>query len=51
VEIEVDGGVSSKTAPEIVAAGGTVLVAGAAVFNDEGTPADNIAALRNSIKV
>jgi ribulose-phosphate 3-epimerase len=51
VEIEVDGGVSSKTAPEIVAAGGTVLVAGAAVFNAEGTPADNIAALRNSIKV
>lgn len=48
VEIEVDGGVSSKTAPEIVEAGATVLVAGAAVFNSEATPANNIAVLRKS---
>lgn len=48
VEIEVDGGVSAKTAPEVVEAGATVLVAGAAVFNSEGSPADNIAALRKS---
>ncbi len=46
VEIEVDGGVSVKTIPEIVAAGASVLVAGAAVFNSEATVADNIAALR-----
>jgi ribulose-phosphate 3-epimerase len=48
VEIEVDGGVSAKTAPEVVEAGATVLVAGAAVFNSEASPADNIAALRKS---
>lgn len=46
VEIEVDGGVSPKNVSEIVEAGASVLVAGAAVFNKEGTVAENIAALR-----
>ena len=32
VEIEVDGGVDAKTAPVVVAAGATMLVAGSAVF-------------------
>src|SRR5436309_4852159 len=32
VEIEVDGGIDVKTAPEVVAAGATILVAGSAVF-------------------
>ena len=49
VEIEVDGGVTPTTAPEIVAAGASVLVAGAAVFNSQATPRDNIAALRSSL--
>ncbi|MFT7620635.1 MAG: ribulose-phosphate 3-epimerase [Planctomycetota bacterium] len=31
-EIELDGGISPKTAPEAIAAGATVLVAGSAVF-------------------
>ncbi len=35
VEIEVDGGVNRETAPEIVKAGATVLVAGSAVFGDK----------------
>ena len=51
VEIEVDGGVSTETAPEIAAAGATVLVAGAAIYNDRGSVADNISALRTSVKV
>lgn len=46
IEIEVDGGISAGTAPEIVEAGATVLVAGAAVFNKDGSVSDNIAALR-----
>lgn len=33
VEIEVDGGVNRETAPEIVKAGATVLVAGSAIFS------------------
>ena len=48
VEVEVDGGIATETAPEMVEAGATVLVAGAAVFNTAGTVADNLAALRNS---
>jgi ribulose-phosphate 3-epimerase len=48
IELEVDGGMSTQTAPEIVEAGATVLVAGAAVFNATGTVAENISALRHS---
>ncbi len=36
VEIQVDGGVNRHTAPQIVEAGATVLVAGSAVFKDAG---------------
>ena len=46
VEIEVDGGVAPATAPALVAAGATVLVAGAAIFNAHASVADNLAALR-----
>ncbi len=46
VEIEVDGGISPATAGEITAAGATVLVAGAAIFNATGSVAENVAALR-----
>jgi ribulose-phosphate 3-epimerase len=51
IEFQVDGGISASTAREVVAAGATVLVAGAAVFNDDASVADNIAALRNSAAV
>jgi ribulose-phosphate 3-epimerase len=47
IELEVDGGVTSETAPQCVAAGATALVAGSAVF--KGGPsayAANIAALK-----
>jgi ribulose-phosphate 3-epimerase len=45
-EIEVDGGVKLGNAHACAAAGANVLVAASAVFNDEGTIADNIARLR-----
>lgn len=48
IEIEVDGGISPVTAGEVVAAGATVLVAGAAVFNDSASVAENVATLRRS---
>jgi len=47
IELEVDGGVDAKTAPRVIAAGATALVAGTATFR--GGPdcyADNIAGLR-----
>jgi ribulose-phosphate 3-epimerase len=46
IEIEVDGGVSTATIADVVSAGATVVVAGAAVFNDHATVAQNILALR-----
>src|SRR5574341_239466 len=45
-EIEVDGGVKTGNAHACAAAGANVLVAASAVFNDEGTIAENIARLR-----
>ena len=46
VEVEVDGGISPHTASEVVDAGATVLVAGAAVFRGAGSVEENVAALR-----
>lgn len=46
VEIEVDGGITPETAPWVVSAGATVLVAGSAVFNRQAPIAENIRALR-----
>ena len=49
IELEVDGGINSKNAEEIIAAGADVLVAGTAVFqNGNQAYADNIKALRPS---
>ena len=53
IHIAVDGGVSPQTAPEMVAAGADVLIAGSAVFNG-GSVADpapygaNIRAIREA---
>jgi len=47
IEIEVDGGVTPETAPRLIAAGVTSMVAGSAVFKgDPAKYAANIAALR-----
>jgi ribulose-phosphate 3-epimerase len=46
IELEVDGGITPKTLPEVAAAGASVIVAGAAVFNREAGVAENIAALK-----
>jgi ribulose-phosphate 3-epimerase len=45
-EIQVDGGIASDTAGEVVAAGATVLVAGAAIFAGVGSVAENVASIR-----
>ena len=49
IEIEVDGGITTKTLPEVAEAGASVVVAGAAVFNKEASVAQNIGALRSAI--
>ena len=49
IDIEVDGGVTPETAPEIVRAGANVLVAGSAVFRGgPGAYRANIAAIRHA---
>ena len=49
IDIEVDGGITPETAPQVIAAGANVLVAGSAVF--KGGPEQyraNISAIRNA---
>jgi ribulose-phosphate 3-epimerase len=48
--IAVDGGIDSTTAPLVVDAGATVLVAGSSIYNRKASVAHNFAALRASIK-
>ena len=52
VEIEVDGGITPETAPSVVSAGATALVAGSAVFKGGSVESyrQNIQAIRDSVK-
>jgi ribulose-phosphate 3-epimerase len=47
--IGVDGGINPATAPLVVSAGATVLVAGSSIYNDEASVAENVAVLRASV--
>ena len=49
VEIEVDGGIDASTAPVVVKAGATVLVAGSAVFGHKQGIAAGIATIRKAV--
>ena len=49
VAIEVDGGVDARTAPSVVAAGATILVAGSAVFGQKDRPAA-MRAIRDAVQ-
>ncbi len=53
VEIEVDGGIDAKTAPLVVSAGATILVAGSAVFGQKDRTAamESIRAAVTTVKV
>jgi len=48
--IAVDGGIDTITAPLVVKAGATVLVAGSSIYNEKASVARNVTALRESIK-
>ena len=48
LEVEVDGGINTQTAPKVVKAGATILVAGAAVFNSGRSVSEAIKKLRES---
>lgn len=51
IPIAVDGGIDTTTAPLVVNAGATVLVAGSSIYNDRASVGQNVAALLASIKV
>ena len=48
IELEVDGGIAENTIGDVVSAGATVVVAGAAVYNDRDTVQANIKRLRSA---
>jgi ribulose-phosphate 3-epimerase len=49
IDIEVDGGITAQTAPQVTSAGANVLVAGAAIFKGGASAyRGNIAAIRNA---
>jgi ribulose-phosphate 3-epimerase len=50
IEIEVDGGIDAKSAPLVVKAGATVLVAGSAVFGHKQGIAAGIEAIRRAVE-
>ncbi len=49
VVLEIDGGIDPHTAPQAVAAGARMLVAGSAVFGAPGGPAQGLKRLRDSL--
>ena len=49
--IAVDGGIDTTTASLAVNAGATILVAGSSIYNTRASVAQNLAALRESIKI
>lgn len=48
-ELQVDGGVTPENAGALAMAGARVLVAGSSIFNQRGSVAGNLAALRNAV--
>ncbi|RLC72273.1 MAG: ribulose-phosphate 3-epimerase [Chloroflexi bacterium] len=50
VPIGVDGGISPATAPLVVRAGATMLVAGSSIYNAKASVAENVAALQASVE-
>jgi ribulose-phosphate 3-epimerase len=49
IPIAVDGGIDTTTAPLVVSAGATVLVAGSSIYDGEASVTQNVAALRASV--
>ena len=47
--IEIDGGVKTGNAAACVEAGAHILVCGSSVYNREGSPRENLAALRDAV--
>lgn len=51
IPIAVDGGIDAETAPLVVEAGATVLIAGSSVYNDRAPVAENLQRLLRSVEI
>ena len=49
ISIAVDGGIDPTTAPLVVEAGATILVAGSSIYNTKASVAENVRAIRESV--
>jgi ribulose-phosphate 3-epimerase len=49
IAIAVDGGIDPTTAPLVVQAGATILVAGSSIYNTKASVAENVRAIRESV--
>ena len=49
IAIAVDGGIDPTTAPLVVEAGATILVAGSSIYNTRASVAENVRAIRESV--
>jgi ribulose-phosphate 3-epimerase len=49
IAIAVDGGIDATTAPLVVQAGATILVAGSSIYNSKISVTENVAAIRDSV--
>ncbi|HIE27367.1 TPA: ribulose-phosphate 3-epimerase [Candidatus Poribacteria bacterium] len=47
--IAIDGGINTTTAPLVVNAGATIIIAGSSIYNDRASVAENVTALRASL--
>ncbi len=50
VPVGIDGGVDATTAPLIVEAGASILIAGSSVYNDKASVKENVEALLKSVQ-
>ncbi len=51
IELEVDGGIKKENVSEIVAAGATMLVVGSAIYNSQGSIAENLEVIRQAVTI
>lgn len=49
--IAIDGGINTTTAPLVVNAGATIIIAGSSIYNDKASVSENLAALRASVQI
>jgi len=50
-DLQVDGGINEKNVNDVVRSGANLIVVGSSVYNDQASPAENLAKLRQAIAI